>query len=243
MISGASQSTINASQACAYYATGEVRWRVVDGRAVLLDLLSGEYVVFDQIATSMWKLLLTVPTEQRVAVLQEQFDAPTALLKKDISAFTKTCLERGFIQIEPLRPIEHVYNRPIRKSVLALRAWWALGATACTLRVRGFPATYKNYSRMPKPACDRELPVDLLVRAQQAFSKAENFFVMKTAPKDCLPRSLALYRFLILIGIPVEHCIGVLRYPFGAHAWVEFQGKALFDQQDYVRSYAVLARM
>ena len=46
---------------------------------------------------------------------------------------------------------------------------------------------------------------------------------------DCLPRSLTLYLLLRRRGIPATLHIGVKRYPFGAHAWVECMGEVLDD--------------
>ena len=46
---------------------------------------------------------------------------------------------------------------------------------------------------------------------------------------DCLPRSLTVYLLLRRRGIPAAFHIGVKRYPFGAHAWVECLGEVLDD--------------
>ena len=44
---------------------------------------------------------------------------------------------------------------------------------------------------------------------------------------DCLPRAMAIYVLLRGRGTPATLCIGVKRYPFGAHAWVECMGEVL----------------
>jgi hypothetical protein len=83
----------------------------------------------------------------------------------------------------------------------------------------------------------------LLERAVAAFGHAENFFILKRAPQDCLPRSLALFRFLRLVGVPAEHCIGVRRYPFLAHAWVEHGDRVVHDHPAHPRTFTTLARI
>ena len=50
---------------------------------------------------------------------------------------------------------------------------------------------------------------------------------------DCLPRALAIFVLLRARGLPAKLCIGVKRYPFGAHAWVECLGEVLDDSADY----------
>lgn len=46
-----------------------------------------------------------------------------------------------------------------------------------------------------------------------------------------------------MAGIPADHIIGVRRFPFQAHAWVECTGRVLFDLPDFVQGYAELARI
>ena len=64
-----------------------------------------------------------------------------------------------------------------------------------------------------------------------AFVAGENLSPLRAAPKDCLPRSLALYRFLLACGIPVQHVIAVQSHPFSGHAWVEKDGLALLESK------------
>ena len=76
-----------------------------------------------------------------------------------------------------------------------------------------------------------------------AFARAEEFFYLKTAPADCLPRSLALFRVLRAAGLPVEHCIGVQQFPFTAHAWAQFRGDIIHDDPENQTRYTVIARI
>ena len=49
---------------------------------------------------------------------------------------------------------------------------------------------------------------------------------------DCLPRALTIFVLLRRRGVPATLRIGVKRYPFGAHAWVECLGEVLDDSTD-----------
>ena len=49
---------------------------------------------------------------------------------------------------------------------------------------------------------------------------------------DCLPRAVATYLLLRRRGVSATLHIGVKRYPFGAHAWVECLGEVLDDSKD-----------
>jgi Transglutaminase-like superfamily/Coenzyme PQQ synthesis protein D (PqqD) len=226
----------------AFHPSAQVRARVVDGLAVVLDLRSGEYVILDRVATAMWRALLTLPADERVARLAAQLGAPAERLAADLDAFATTCLERGFLTERAPEPPPRSAAPAAKRGALTLRAWWSLFSTTRALATRGFAATYARCARAAKPPA-ASADGELLRRAERAFSRAENFFVMRAAPKDCLPRSLALYRFLLSVGIPAEHCIGVMRYPFEAHAWVEFENRVLYDSESEVRLYAELARL
>ena len=49
---------------------------------------------------------------------------------------------------------------------------------------------------------------------------------------DCLPRAMTIYLLLRRRGVPATLCIGVKRYPFAAHAWVECLGDVIDDSRD-----------
>ena len=49
---------------------------------------------------------------------------------------------------------------------------------------------------------------------------------------DCLPRSLAIYVLLRRRGVPATLRIGVKRFPFAAHAWVECLGEIIDDSTE-----------
>ncbi len=224
------------------FPTSSVRFRIVDELVVLLDIRTGDYVIFDRVATKMWRVLLNLAPSERVPALQRAFDAPPERLASDLEAFSRDCLERGFLQREPLREEQPPPTAEAHPNWLVLRAWWSLFCTVCLLANRGFDYTYRRYARLAAPEAD-EGNAELRARAERAFLIAENFFVMKSAPRDCLPRSLALYRFLRSVGVPADHRIGVTRYPFEAHAWVQCGDRLMFDSPDFVRGFAELARI
>lgn len=49
---------------------------------------------------------------------------------------------------------------------------------------------------------------------------------------DCLPRAMTIYLLLRRRGVPATLRIGVKRYPFAAHAWVECLGEVLDNSRD-----------
>ena len=158
-----------------------------------------------------------------------QFAVEPDRARRDLAAFRERCLADGtFAAAATARPFVSG-QRPAAKRVVwpAFAAWRCLAGTALLLRQRGFATAYRESTAVPAP---REPSGDgALDRAIAAFALAENFFVPRRAPDDCLPRSLALFRFLRMMGLPAEHVIGCRRAPFFAHAWVECQGRVVLD--------------
>jgi Transglutaminase-like superfamily len=54
---------------------------------------------------------------------------------------------------------------------------------------------------------------------------------------QCLERSLVLYDYLRCRGIAAEMRLGIQRYPFMAHAWVEYRGEPINDVPEHVRIF------
>ncbi len=59
---------------------------------------------------------------------------------------------------------------------------------------------------------------------------------------QCLPRSIALYQYLISAGYEAEHKFGVNKKnsDLAAHAWVECQGEPLNESEDLYQRFTVL---
>lgn len=218
----------------------------IQGFLVILDLQTEAYYILDPVGTSMWKTLLATDTEiEALQVLQNEYSVERARLEADLEAFRQRCIEQGFLQEkETEREIENpLYEDAGQPKFLVLRAWWWLFRTVRSLSASGFARTYQEYSRLPIPKDNSVDGDELLKRSLAAFTMAENFFLIKNAPQDCMPRSLALFRFLRSAGLPVEHCIGVRRIPFQAHAWVEYRGRVVQDDSSRQLTFKTLARI
>jgi hypothetical protein len=109
------------------------------------------------------------------------------------------------------------------------------------LRRAGFASAYRAGIAMaayPYAVATSAADVDGAVRA---FERAENAFVLRDAPRDCFPRSMALFCFLRELGLPVQHRIGVTRYPFSAHAYVVCGDRVLCDHHAQARARSTIA--
>ena len=129
-----------------------------------------------------------------------------------------------------------------RPAVHSARAMPALDAFYCrvwfgwTLRFRGFHAAYnraKSYATAGGAETVSAVRSLAFEAAMAAFHRADRFVISRRGLDDCLPRSLALFVHLRRRGLAVRHVIGVTRYPFAAHAWVEHGGDVLLEARRF----------
>jgi hypothetical protein len=207
--------------------SADVRYADVDGLIVMLDLRSETYKVLDDVASRLWSVVTgDVDQGSEFQALTEQYDIDQANLTAELMAFVQSCFAGGLLEApsagEP-RPAA-VRRLPLRTGLLG--ALSCLIITRAMLKRLGLRETYARYAGIAtsRVACSIQAAVT-------SFVRAENFFVVRRAPDDCLLRSLAFYRFLRSAGLPAEHVIGVRRVPFQAHAWVECGGVPVLDDR------------
>ena len=177
-----------------------------------------------------------------VEQLGEKFDVSLHEVKQDFEEFVKERCERdqlcgttaegakqGVIPVRPRLP-------------LSMLAWWSLFTCQRALNAGRFQEVYCRAASYKKPA-PGGVTGEMRDTIRQAFRRAETFMLLKSAPRDCLPRSLALYQYLSLAGVRVNHHIGVERFPFNAHAWVDDDEGPWFDDKDYVDGFTILASL
>ncbi len=100
-------------------------------------------------------------------------------------------------------------------------------------RVLGFPHVYRFVQSWNRGSATVAAPASqrrTVRRTVAAVRTATRYYYRRRL--DCLPRALTLYLLLRRRGVPAMLHIGVKRYPFGAHAWVECLGEVLDDATD-----------
>jgi len=225
-----------------------IRYGELDGLVVVLDLTTQNYFVLNEGATRIWNTILENDGDvvKATEILSALPSAQSGEVASQPNAVISDCLARGFLTTGQLAVAARDGVRPLANGTphfLGCRAWWILASVSLSLHIRGFTRTYCECAQIR--SCGAVAPYasdNLLSKAQAAFLRAENFIWLPGAPDDCLPRSLALFRFLRSLGLPVIHRIGGRRFPaFVMHAWVEYSGKVLLDNQRYAEDYTVIA--
>jgi Transglutaminase-like superfamily len=60
--------------------------------------------------------------------------------------------------------------------------------------------------------------------------------------RDCLPKAMLAYYLLNREGVKGQLCIAVRKFPFKAHAWVEYDGQIVFTTVADIPKYTVIHR-
>lgn len=145
--------------------------------------------------------------------------------------------------IEQVAPAVEPGTAPQWRHVAAAQC--ALLGADVTLATRGFGGLCRAVSRCPVrgraagrlPDSERDRQCGALSAALEAASRG--YF----RDTYCLHRSAALVCLLRLLArLPAQMVVGVRRLPFGAHAWVEIDGRAVYDLAAQRHQYREVAR-
>lgn len=110
-----------------------------------------------------------------------------------------------------------------------------IAALKAALAVAGFGRTWRwIHTRARRVPARRVIDTAAVARVEYAVAMAAALYPGHAA---CLERSLTLYRQLRRMGVPVTYHMGVQRYPFLAHAWVEYAGVPINDVPEHVRLF------
>lgn len=116
-----------------------------------------------------------------------------------------------------------------------LRALGGLARARLALRL-GSMARVLGALAAAKAALDdgRRPSAEVLVRVTSAFEAS----ALAVSPLDaCLPRSVAMARWLLRLGQPATLVVGVKLRPFQAHCWVQCGDRLVSDRIDSVRNF------
>lgn len=124
---------------------------------------------------------------------------------------------------------------PVRLGLL-VRAFWALLAFDVKARLGGFAAVRGWVER---PSVGRAG----VISVAEVLNAVERACAWYPKTAACLQRSAALTRLLTQGNIAAELVIGVQKFPFRSHAWVEVNGEVINDRPRVREVYKPIARL
>jgi|TARA_R100000501_G_scaffold15113_1_gene27441 hypothetical protein len=198
-----------------------IRWADVDGLIVVLDAKAGRYLALPPETGELWRLMFMTD------------HGPPSIGPPDQSRR----MERLGEQLKTIGWLKGADDPPVRPRRLALPCrspLFCLISAFALLRFAGFQAAL-GWAERSAARPDEGSRV-ALQRCLARFTRAEAFIPHGRGMLDCLPRSLALFGYLRAHHLPANFIIGVKRFPFQAHAWVEVDGQPLLQSEPVARS-------
>jgi hypothetical protein len=107
-----------------------------------------------------------------------------------------------------------------------VRCFSLIAATRISLRLLGFRRTARAAGWLGRRGRRRPVPLGSPLEAARAVATAAAFFPGRAV---CLEQAVVLFIVLRRRGHPAALRIGVQPYPFQAHAWIELDGRPLFE--------------
>lgn len=210
---------------------GHLSWCCVDDVVFILDSISGQYYGLPPKQAELW--LLFFPDRASSGKRLDMFE------RDDAASFLTLLREKNWIVDAKGMHQRQTRARsaaPVWQFTPGLDAFYCLIRVSFTLRFVGFHAAYswaKLYATpMQNVGVSAAKPLEFDA-AMENFYRAERFLISHRGLDDCLPRSLALFIYLRRCGLYARHVIGVKRFPFVAHAWVEYASKILLVAKQY----------
>lgn len=250
---------LTAGQSSRWSAQPGVRFAEVQGEGVILDLVGDRYYGLSRAATDAWRQLFIEPESSGTGVgssgdlrfvHREATDLSHHLTRwRDAGLVTAGDAVRPSVvprmqasgvpaQVDVVDDARRAGGRSVRAGCqLAGAAWWCArrrhrdGLASLLCAVQALP-----HAAVPFDA--RRNALDSTLRTYMGLRR-----IVGQGRDDCLSRSLTLAVTLRRLGLIVDICFGVRKFPFLAHAWVEDAGIALNERAARLRDLTVVARI
>jgi hypothetical protein len=248
-----------------YSLNRDVFLLVGDGSAQILDFKRGQFYGLDKIATSMVSLVIEKGVEETVGELTQIYDATDEQVRSDLTQLLEQLEQKrllvatgkqsdrgchwfysGLSQILD-RPclwilktialiLRHLLNpepTPNRLAIelLLILSWFSFRLLGWSRTISLWQNWHRAIATIDSSQADRAIAtVDRMVRE----GAAAKLFL----PMVCKERALVGYHLLrTFYGLPATLVIGIDRYPFQIHAWVECDGKVITDAPEHCESF------
>lgn len=226
-----------------------VHWVLVDGRAIILDILHNRYVSLTKEATAVWNYVTSVPTVEEMADhRQEGLEQSERYVAKQILEWQRCglLLTRApssrlptprdlILPSSALDPKMITADAPILSSLASL----------CVATVRRRRARRSTLADVLCHFQEANSASSHLVGSSRLVGTVRAYRLLRAAfgagREDCLERSLDLGLALRNNGVDARLCFGILPFPFSAHAWVQVHGVVANERLSTIQRYTHIA--
>ncbi|MFS0519188.1 lasso peptide biosynthesis B2 protein [Nostoc sp. UIC 10607] len=242
---------------------------VQDGIAQILDFNHGQFYGLDKIATLIILLVLEKGVEETINEITKIYDVTEENLRYDLNILLHD-LEQKKLLVTPMKSLDwwfyliHFCRRILNKILLSLLK--TVSSIFCNLvnpeatpnrftvelllslswlsfRLIGWSRTVSlwQYWHSAISTADTTVITDVIQTVDRMVREAaaSKLFL----PMVCKERALVGYHLLrTFYSLPATLVIGIDRYPFQVHAWVECHGLVVTDELAHCQSFIPVIR-
>lgn len=239
----------------------ESRWRPDEGvfwcqpvgATALLNLKTGRYHTLNASGSVVWNHIVRGDSIARIGgALVEELDShyPVASAMSDVRDIVRELRRAKLITPDELSPRGPATRGPQTQSGRQERTETSRGSSnvrapthlGCLVALAAFHLAAKcialrsllHIADGAKSLANEPIPEAWIeqVNCRIAWSGAVYPF-----QADCLERSLVFLWFARRSGFPVDLRLGVGPFPFKAHAWIEYAGRPINDEPEYLTHF------
>lgn len=206
-----------------------------DGCARLLDLRRCRFYALDKIGTDLLRGCMAAGEWHAIYGVARRFDVLSAEVSRDWRALEERLEAKGLISRRDIPVALSLPGRLFLFIQLAL-AWVSVRVLTWETVVRLWRGKWKR-PRYNWP--EGRLP-RLLADFDRQLRRAASGHLLNP---ECKELALVAWRTLrCRYGLPAELVLGVIPYPFQAHAWVEVDGTMVSDDAENCQGYQSIRR-
>jgi hypothetical protein len=194
---------------------------VQDETVRVLDTRGGTFYALGRLGTRMLLAALRGGSGAMARRLADEYQVPASEVSADWAALVGQLTAAGLA--EPVRPKSRGPALPGRFGV-----WFRLALARLCFALLGWEKTVRLWSRAARrdgvrPPAGWEA---IVARVDELVNTCASRHVLNP---QCKERALVSWRLLTGLGLPARLVMGVMLYPFAAHAWAECAGRIVGD--------------
>jgi hypothetical protein len=234
---------------------------LIDGEGVLLNQKTGKYLGLNAVGTRIVEMIQQgLRAEQITDRLTELYKVDKATVHRDIEKFLAQAAKYDLLVFGPVAepqiagdsplvtapvPSKDIPQQGVRaRRGLVIHAYFLLFIIDWRLKSHSFETVLQwlnDKTNNSKPSRDVEADRSAIQQVRDAMRRATTFYYRTR--RDCLPNALLAYYLMKKRGVAVNFCIGVTKFPFKGHAWVEYEGKVVYTTPASLWKYRAIMKV
>jgi hypothetical protein len=205
---------------------------VQDEAARVLDTRCGTFHALEPVGTRMLLATLEGGSEAMVRTIARDYQVPEAQVSEDWRGLVEQLQQAGLT--------ETVRSAGGRAAPGRFGIWVRLALARMSFALLGWDRTVSRWSKRSRlavaPAPDDAGPI--IAEVNERVRRIASRHLLNP---QCKERALVCWHLLRRMGLPARLVMGVMLYPFTAHAWTEYRGRVVGDDHARCEQFVPVA--